>query len=76
MDVKINRIDPNVPDPIESRRRAAGRLVRFFYATIVFGVSVSLSSISARLLFISAGPAPSHPRDMWFRFPLPCRSTR
>jgi len=38
MDVKINRLDPNVPDPIESRRRAAGRLVRFFYATIVFGV--------------------------------------
>ena len=24
MDVKINRLDPNVPDPIESRRRAAG----------------------------------------------------
>ena len=75
MDVKINRLDPNVPDPIESRRRAAGRLVRFVYATIVFGVLGS-SSISARLLFISAGPAPSHPRDMWFRFPLPCRSTR
>ena len=38
MDVKINRLDPNVPDPIESRRRAAGRLVRIVYATIVFGV--------------------------------------
>ena len=28
MDVKINRLDPNVPDPIESRRRAAGLAVR------------------------------------------------
>jgi HlyD family secretion protein len=38
MDVKINRLDPNVPDPVESRRRAAGRLVRFAYAAVVFGV--------------------------------------
>jgi len=38
MDVKINRLDPNVPDPVESRRRAAGRLVRMAYATVVFGV--------------------------------------
>src|SRR5215467_14621785 len=38
MDVKINRLDPNVPDPVESRRRAAGRFVRIAYATIVFGV--------------------------------------
>ena len=38
MDVKINRLDPNVPDPVESRRRAAGRLVRFVYSIIVFGV--------------------------------------
>ena len=38
MDVAINRLDPNVPDPVESRRRAAGRFVRIAYATIVFGV--------------------------------------
>ena len=38
MDVTINRLDPNVPDPVESRRRAAGRLVRIAYATVVFGV--------------------------------------
>jgi multidrug resistance efflux pump len=38
MDATINRLDPNVPDPVESRRRAAGRLVRIAYATIVFGV--------------------------------------
>src|SRR5262249_24178048 len=38
MNVAINRLDPNVPDPVESRRRAAGRVVRFVYALIVFGV--------------------------------------
>jgi multidrug resistance efflux pump len=38
MNVTINRLDPNVPDPVESRRRAAGRLVRIAYAAIVFGV--------------------------------------
>jgi len=38
MNVTINRLDPIVPDPVESRRRAAGRFVRFAYAVIVFGV--------------------------------------
>jgi hypothetical protein len=38
MNVKINRLDPNIPDPVESRRRAAGRVVRFAYAMVVFGV--------------------------------------
>jgi HlyD family secretion protein len=38
MNVTINRLDPNLPDPVESRRRAAGRFVRFVYAVIVFGV--------------------------------------
>jgi HlyD family secretion protein len=38
MNVTINRLDPNVPDPVESRRRAAGRFVRIAYATIVFGM--------------------------------------
>jgi multidrug resistance efflux pump len=38
MNVAINRLDPNVPNPVESRRRAAGRFVRIAYATIVFGL--------------------------------------
>ena len=38
MNITVNRLDPNVPDPIESRRRAAGRLVRFAYGATVFGV--------------------------------------
>jgi multidrug resistance efflux pump len=38
MDVMIKRLDPHVPDPVESRRRAAGRFIRITYGTIVFGV--------------------------------------
>jgi len=38
MNVTINRLDPHVPDPVESRRRAAGRLVRIAYAAVVYGV--------------------------------------
>ena len=38
MNVVLNRLDPSVPDPVESRRRAAGRLVRAAYSTIVFGM--------------------------------------
>jgi len=38
MDVMIRRLDPHVPDPVESRRRAAGRVLRITYGTFVFGV--------------------------------------
>ena len=38
MNIALNRLDPNLPDPVESRRRAAGRMVRAAYTTIVFGV--------------------------------------
>ena len=38
MHVMIKRLDPHVPDPVESRRRAAGRLVRISYGMLVFGV--------------------------------------
>jgi multidrug efflux pump subunit AcrA (membrane-fusion protein) len=38
MHVMISRLDPNLPDPVESRRRAAGRFVRIAYAAVVFGV--------------------------------------
>ena len=51
MNVTINRLDPNVPDPVESRRRAAGRLVRFAYAISCSGCSASSSSISVRPSF-------------------------
>ena len=38
MHTTIKRLDPHVPDPVESRRRAAGRMVRIVYGTMVFGV--------------------------------------
>lgn len=56
MDITINRLNPNVPDPVESRRRAAGRLVRIAYATIVFGViAFFVIYFGAPLVFLS-GP--------------------
>jgi multidrug resistance efflux pump len=38
MNIAIHRLDPNVPDPVESRRRAAGRIVRTLYGGVVFGI--------------------------------------
>jgi multidrug resistance efflux pump len=63
MDVKINRLDPNVPDPVESRRRAAGRLVRFAYAIIVFGVlGFFVIYFGAPFVFLSGPGTVSSPR--------------
>ncbi|MBB4038759.1 multidrug efflux pump subunit AcrA (membrane-fusion protein) [Microvirga flocculans] len=38
MNVQIHRLDPHVPDPVESRRSPAGRMVRLIYALGVLGV--------------------------------------
>ena len=56
MNLVINRLDPNVPDPVESRRRAAGRLVRMAYATIVFGVLAFIVVYFGRPLLYLGGP--------------------
>jgi len=56
MNVMINRLDPNVPDPVESRRRAAGRLVRIAYATAVFGVLGFFVVYFGRPLVYLGGP--------------------
>jgi multidrug resistance efflux pump len=56
MNLVINRLDPNVPDPVESRRRAAGRLVRLAYATIVFGVLAFIVVYFGRPLLYLGGP--------------------
>ena len=56
MNVIVNRLDPNVPDPVESRRRAAGRLVRFAYATVVFGVLGFFAIYFGRPFVYLSGP--------------------
>ena len=38
MNIQVHRLDPHVPDPVESRRSRAGRFVRFIYALGVLGV--------------------------------------
>src|SRR5204863_7328275 len=63
MDVMSNRLDPYVPDPVESRRRAAGRLVRFAYATIVFGVlAFFVVYFGAPFVYLSGPGTVSAPR--------------
>ena len=63
MNVKINRLDPNVPDPVESRRRAAGRFVRIAYATIVFGVlAFFVIYFGAPLVYLGGPGIVSSPR--------------
>src|SRR5262249_23322027 len=65
MAVKINRLDPNVPDPVESRRRAAGRLVRFAYATVVFGVlAFFVIYFGAPLVYLSGPGTVTAPRHV------------
>jgi HlyD family secretion protein len=63
MNVTIKRLDPNVPDPVESRRRAAGRLVRIAYATIVFGViGFFVIYFGAPFVYLSGPGTVSSPR--------------
>jgi HlyD family secretion protein len=56
MNVTVNRLDPNLPDPVESRRRGAGRLVRIVYAVIVFGVLAFLVIYFGRQFVYLSGP--------------------
>jgi HlyD family secretion protein len=56
MNVMLNRLDPNIPDPVESRRRAAGRLVRVTYATVVFGILIFFVVYFGRPLVYLGGP--------------------
>ena len=65
MDVTINRLDPNVPDPVESRRRAAGRLVRIAYATAVFGVlGFFIVYFGSPLVYLSGPGTVTSPRHV------------
>src|SRR3954467_4532800 len=63
MNVTITRLDPNVPDPVESRRRAAGRFVRVAYAIIVFGVlAFFVIYFGAPFVFLGGPGTVSSPR--------------
>src|SRR4051812_47441897 len=63
MNVMINRLDPNVPDPVESRRRAAGRFVRIAYAAIVFGgLAFFVVYFGAPFVYLSGPGTVSAPR--------------
>jgi multidrug resistance efflux pump len=65
MNVMINRLDPNVPDPVESRRRAAGRFVRIAYATAVFGVlAFFVVYFGSPLVFLRGPGTVSSPRHV------------
>jgi HlyD family secretion protein len=56
MNIALNRLDPNLPDPVESRRRAAGRVVRLVYGTLVFGVVFFFVSYFTKPFVFLAGP--------------------
>ena len=65
MNIQLRRLDPNVPDPVESRRSASGRIVRFVYAlgvTLVLGFFVL--RFSAPLVFLSGPGIVSAPREI------------
>jgi hypothetical protein len=63
MDVTIKRLDPNLPDPVESRRRAAGRFVRIAYAAVVFGVlAFFVVYFGAPFVFLSGPGIVTSPR--------------
>jgi HlyD family secretion protein len=65
MNIPINRLDPNLPDPIESRRRAAGRLVRIAYAIVVFGVlGFFVIYFGAPFVYLSGPGTVSAPRHV------------
>ena len=56
MNVMLNRLDPHLPDPVESRRRAAGRFVRIAYSTVVFGLLAFFVIYFGRPLVYLGGP--------------------
>jgi HlyD family secretion protein len=63
MSIVLNRLDPSVPDPVESRRRAAGRFVRMAYSAGVFGVlGFFVVYFGAPFVFLSGPGTVSSPR--------------
>jgi multidrug resistance efflux pump len=75
VNIAINRLDPHIPDPVESRRRAAGRLVRIAYSTLVFGVlGFFVIYFGAPLVMLGGPGVVSSPRHV-ISFPYVVRIT-
>jgi biotin carboxyl carrier protein len=65
MNIGLNRLDPNVPDPVESRRRASGRFVRITYGAGIFGLlAVVIVYFGAPLVFLGGPGVVSAPRQV------------
>ena len=65
MNREIHRLDARVPDPVESRRGGAGRVVRFIYAALVFGVlGFFIISFGLPLIFLTGPGVVSAPRTV------------
>ncbi|MBV2183699.1 MAG: HlyD family efflux transporter periplasmic adaptor subunit [Rhizobium sp.] len=65
MESGLTRLDPNLPDPVESRRRSAGRFVRLVYGTLVFGLLAGLIVYFGTPLVFLGGPGlVSAPRQL------------
>ncbi|MGO4678100.1 HlyD family efflux transporter periplasmic adaptor subunit [Bosea sp. 2YAB26] len=65
MNREIERLDTRVPDPVESRRAGAGRIVRFIYAALVFGVlGFFIVSFGLPLIFLDGPGVVSAPRTV------------
>lgn len=56
MNIQIHRLDPNVPDPVESRRSTAGRLVRLIYGLCVLGILGFFAVYFGASLILLKGP--------------------
>lgn len=65
MNIQMHRLDPNVPDPVESRRSYAGRIVRIIYATALLGVlGFFIVRFGAPLVVLSGPGLVSAPREL------------
>src|SRR5262249_53368906 len=65
MNVTITRFDQNLPDPVDSHRRAAGRFVRLAYVTVVFGVlGFFIIYFGAPFVFLSGPGTVTAPRHV------------